>query len=87
MLTGGAGYTGMAVRIATCESGGNPNAQNAVSTASGLYQFLDSTWVGLTGFAPPASNYSSATQTAAFWKLWAGGAGAHNWDASRSCWG
>lgn len=86
VITGGAGYTGIAVRIARCESGGNPRAQNATSTASGLYQFLDSTWTGTTGLAPPASAYSAATQTAAFWKLWNGGAGAGNWNPSRSCW-
>lgn len=33
-----------AVRIAACESSLNPKAQNATSTAKGLYQFLDSTW-------------------------------------------
>lgn len=31
-------------RVMACESGGNPDAENPVSTASGLFQFLDSTW-------------------------------------------
>lgn len=31
-------------RIKQAESGGNPNAKNPNSTASGLYQFTDSTW-------------------------------------------
>lgn len=32
-------------RIGGAESGGNPNAKNALSSASGTYQFIDSTWV------------------------------------------
>lgn len=35
---------GVAVRIAQCESGLNPYAQNGHSTAKGLYQFTDQTW-------------------------------------------
>lgn len=31
-------------RIKQAESGGNPNAQNPLSSASGLYQFTDDTW-------------------------------------------
>lgn len=31
------------VRVALCESGGDFNAQNPISTASGLFQFLDGT--------------------------------------------
>jgi hypothetical protein len=31
-------------KIAQAESGGNSNAQNPLSSASGLYQFTDSTW-------------------------------------------
>lgn len=31
-------------RMKTAESGGNPNAQAATSSASGLYQFTDGTW-------------------------------------------
>lgn len=33
-----------AMRVMACESGGNPNAKNRTSTASGLFQFLRSTW-------------------------------------------
>ena len=33
--------------LAWCESRHDPEAQNRRSTASGLYQFLDSTWVGV----------------------------------------
>jgi len=34
----------LAEKIKTAESGGNPNAKNPNSSASGLYQFTDSTW-------------------------------------------
>ncbi len=37
--------------IAWCESGDNPRAQNRHSTASGLFQELDSTWAGYGGYA------------------------------------
>ncbi|MDH3306126.1 MAG: transglycosylase SLT domain-containing protein [Acidimicrobiia bacterium] len=33
-----------ALRVMACESGGNPNAKNPHSTATGLFQFLDGTW-------------------------------------------
>lgn len=77
----------IAAHIRQCESGGNYRAQNAHSTASGAYQFINATWTGVTHLAPPARAYSPAVQDRAFITLWAGGAGAHNWDASRSCWG
>lgn len=32
------------VRVAKCESGLNPKAKNPVGTASGIYQYLDSTF-------------------------------------------
>jgi hypothetical protein len=79
--------TGMAAEIAQCESGGDPNAQNPHSSASGLYQFIDSTWERASGLPAPASAYSPATQTRVFWKVWDGGAGASNWNPSRHCWG
>jgi hypothetical protein len=83
----GAGSRGIASRVRACESGGNYRAENSHSTASGAYQFINSTWTGTTGLRPPASAYPPAVQDRAFAKLWAGGRGAHNWDASRSCWG
>lgn len=83
----GAGLVGAAYWIAKCESGLNPTAQNPYSSASGLFQFVDGTWTSVTGLAPPASAYSSETQTEAFWRLWDGGAGAGNWAPSQYCWG
>jgi len=40
----GPGAQAWAIRIAKCESGYNPNAVNRSSGASGLFQFLPSTW-------------------------------------------
>lgn len=33
-----------ALRVMECESGGDPNAKNPNSSASGLFQFLKTTW-------------------------------------------
>jgi hypothetical protein len=87
------------VAIADCESGARlangraihysftlRNNKNPRSTASGKYQFLNGTWRDVTGKPGPASAYSEEEQDAAFWKLWANGAGARNWSESRSCW-
>ncbi|NSZ73944.1 hypothetical protein G6L74_09350 [Agrobacterium tumefaciens] len=43
--TSGAGYNSVADRIAGIESGGNPTAKNPNSTATGLGQFIESTWL------------------------------------------
>src|SRR5437899_18883 len=42
----GSGAVSWALRVASCESGYNPNAVNASSGAAGLFQFLRSTWAG-----------------------------------------
>lgn len=76
---------GIAACIRKYESGGNYTAQNPSSTASGAYQFLDSTWQGVTGLPGRAMNYSPATQDAAFWKLWDNGRGASQWVTAGMC--
>lgn len=62
------------------ESGGNPTARNPRSTASGLWQFLDSTWAGYAGYAraylaPPSVQNEKARL------VWANGAGCRHWSA------
>jgi peptidoglycan hydrolase CwlO-like protein len=64
--------------IVECESGGQNLPPNA-ATASGYYQMLDSTWHGLGGSTPHAYQASKAEQDRLAARLWAGGAGAHNW--------
>ena len=57
-----------ALRIMDCESNGDPNAVNPYSGASGLFQFLPSTWAttapkaGYDGYSPfdPEANTASA---------------------------
>ncbi len=61
------------------ESGGSLTAQNPNSTASGKWQFLDSTWHAVTGLPGSASDYDEATQDAAAAKLYDGGAGCAAW--------
>lgn len=82
----------IALAIASCESGDGRGsysltAENPVSSASGKYQFIDSTWRAVTGLEPPASAYDERTQDEAFLRLFNNGAGAFHWNASRSCWG
>lgn len=70
--------------ILRVESGGSPGAQNPQSSASGLWQFLDSTWGGYGGYAhakdaPPEVQNERARQ------VWAGGAGRGNWEPYNPC--
>lgn len=75
--------------IIACESSGNPRADNPDpnSTASGLYQFLDSTWRELGGrkYAPRAMHATVAQQTEIANKQYAI-SGYKAWNASRFCW-
>ena len=64
--------------IVECESGGQNLPPNSAS-ASGYYQMLDSTWHGLGGSTPHAYQASKAEQDRLAARLWASGAGAHNW--------
>lgn len=78
------GPGGIAACIRKYESGGNYRAQNPHSTASGAYQFLDSTWHGL-GYSGRAMDASPSTQDAAFYRLWAGGRNASQWVTAHKC--
>lgn len=71
-----------------CESGGSPTAQNATSSASGLYQFLTSTWLRYGGadFAPTAAQATAAEQTVVANRAFAAN-GLADWAPSRPCWG
>ena len=67
------------------ESRGDYRAENPTSSASGAWQFIDSTWESVTGLPAPASSYPRRVQDAAFRKLWAGGAGAGHWVTASRC--
>ena len=63
------------------ESGFDPTAQNPSSSASGLYQFIDSTWRSCPysgGYAKASHAPVSVQAQCARW-LYAGGAGAGHW--------
>lgn len=60
------------------ESGGDIHAENPVSTASGKWQFLDTTWNDYDGYAH-ASWAPALVQNAKAREVWAGGAGASHW--------
>lgn len=62
------------------ESGGDPTAQNPTSTASGKWQFLDSTWQNYSGYAK-ARYAPEWVQDEKARQLWAGGAGCAHWSA------
>ena len=64
--------------IVQCESGGQ-NVPPNYAGASGYYQFMQATWRGLGGSTPHAYQASKAEQDRLAARLWAGGAGRHNW--------
>lgn len=92
-----AGLPTLLLRIRSCESGPNGYAThgyafdanytetNPASTASGAWQFLDSTWAGYGGYSR-AMYAPKAVQDAAALKLYAA-EGTSPWLASRHCWG
>jgi hypothetical protein len=66
----GRGVVRRATRVARCESGFRIRARNPRSSASGLWQFLDSTWRSVTGRPAPAARHSALRQSRAARRLW-----------------
>jgi hypothetical protein len=62
------------------ESRGDIRAENPTSSASGKWQFIDSTWAGFGGYAR-ASHAPESVQDEKARQLWAGGAGCSHWSA------
>lgn len=73
--------------VIACESGGNPAAQNPHSTASGLFQFLDTSWIAYGGgrYAQRAKD-ATPEQQLEIANLAYAQSGLSPWAASRSCW-
>jgi hypothetical protein len=65
------------------ESGGSLTAQNPTSSASGKWQFIDSTWNDYGGY-PTAADAPEDVQDAKARELWAGGAGCSHWSQTAS---
>lgn len=80
------GLPSIMYRVRECESGGDYSLTNPHSTASGGWQFLDSTWQYVTGLPGRAKDYSRAVQDRAALKLYRS-EGLVPWYASRGCWG
>ncbi len=83
-----AGDVARALRIMRCESGGNPQAKNPGSSASGLFQHLGKYWPARSsaaGYAGASIFNPTANVAVAAWLRDQRGGWRH-WDPSRSCW-
>jgi hypothetical protein len=72
--------TDAALRVAACESGFNPGAKNPRSSASGMFQFLSSTWERTTGESYPGNVFDAESNIAAAAKLSKGGSDWGQWS-------
>jgi muramidase (phage lysozyme) len=82
VYSGGSSSCGFPDYIVQRESGGNYKAENPTSTASGKYQFLDSTWNGYGGYTH-ASDAPPAVQDAKACQVWDNGNGSSHWALTR----
>jgi nucleoid-associated protein YgaU len=73
--------------IIQCESGGNPQAHNPRTSASGLFQFMAGTWRSLGGlaFGRTAADATPREQERIADRAYAS-EGLGPWEASRDCW-
>lgn len=75
------------LRIAICESGLQKNSQNKNSTASGIFQFLNSTFIKQAkAYGLRSTDKNNPEIQAELAALMISDGGIHNWSASRSCW-
>lgn len=74
------------LKIRWCESRDNYRAQNSASTASGGWQFLDTTWHSNSGLPGHAKDYPQAVQDRVFLLVFSE-QGTRPWLSSMSCWG
>jgi multidrug efflux pump subunit AcrA (membrane-fusion protein) len=77
-LAGPGGPWAIPWAVVQCESGGQNLPPNSAG-ASGYYQFMPATWRRLGGSTPHAYQAPKAEQDRLAARLWASGAGAHNW--------
>lgn len=72
-------YTNDALAVMQCESMGNAKAKNPRSSASGLFQFIRSTWKAVTGESDHNGVFDGAYNIEAAWKLSKGGTNWSHW--------
>lgn len=81
------GDVNRALRIISCESGGNPYAKNRTSTASGLFQHLRAWWSGDWGVTEPFDPFNPEDSIRAGAALAYGTSSSwRNWYPSAFCW-
>ncbi|HSJ28588.1 MAG TPA: transglycosylase SLT domain-containing protein [Acidimicrobiia bacterium] len=81
-------HVARALRVIACESRGQPDAKNPISTASGLFQHLASLWPKRSADAgwPDSDVFDPVANVAvAAWLVYEGGGWAH-WYPSGGCW-
>jgi soluble lytic murein transglycosylase-like protein len=80
-------HVDLALKIISCESGGDPNAQNPSSGAAGLFQHIPRYWDARAASAgmPGASIFDPIANVAASAYL-AYSDGWGHWSASAGCW-
>ena len=83
----GEGLPAILITIRGCESGHDYTARNPRSSASGAFQFIDSTWRAYGDSRWPRAYLAPRdVQDAAALRLYRD-SGTSPWNASRSCWG